>query len=80
MRRDQRGKAGFCLGALRAPKQERWMAVHEDRVQALMVGVGAAFDYEAGNIRRAPMWMQRHNLNGSTALCRTRSGCSSGIL
>ena len=31
------------------------MAVHEDRVQALMVGVGAAFDYEAGNIRRAPM-------------------------
>ena len=27
-----------------------------------MVGVGAAFDYEAGNIRRAPMWMQRHNL------------------
>jgi len=48
-----------CLGA---PKQERWMAAHEDKVQAVMVGVGAAFDYEAGNIRRAPMWMQRHNL------------------
>ena len=50
------------LVGLGAPKQERWMAVHEDRVQALMVGVGAAFDYEAGNIRRAPQWMQKHNL------------------
>ena len=30
------------------------MAAHENRVQALMLGVGAAFDYEAGNIRRAP--------------------------
>ena len=27
-----------------------------------MVGVGAAFDYEAGNIKRAPQWMQKHNL------------------
>ena len=54
--------AQILFAALGAPKQERWMAVHEDRVQALMVGVGAAFDYEAGNIRRAPMWMQRHNL------------------
>lgn len=35
------------------------MAAHEDRVQALMIGVGAAFDYEAGNIKRAPMWMQK---------------------
>lgn len=52
----------FVWVGLGAPKQERWMAAHEDRVQALMVGVGAAFDYEAGNIRRAPMWMQKHNL------------------
>lgn len=52
----------FVWVGLGAPKQERWMAAHENRVQALMLGVGAAFDYEAGNIRRAPMWMQRHNL------------------
>ena len=31
-------------------------------VRALMIGVGAAFDYEAGNIRRAPAWMQRCSL------------------
>lgn len=47
---------------LGAPKQERWMAAHEGKVNALMVGVGAGFDYFAGNIKRAPEWMQRHNL------------------
>ena len=52
----------FVWVGLGAPKQERWMANHEDRVQGLMIGVGAAFDYEAGNIRRAPRWMQDHNL------------------
>lgn len=52
----------FVWVGLGAPKQERWMAAHEKRVHALMIGVGAAFDYEAGNIKRAPMWMQKHNL------------------
>lgn len=52
----------FVWVGLGAPKQERWMADHEGRVHALMVGVGAAFDYEAGNIQRAPDWMQRRNL------------------
>ncbi len=59
---NQCNKAGLCVGWPWCPKQERWMAAHEDRVQALMIGVGAAFDYEAGNIKRAPMWMQKHNL------------------
>ena len=52
----------FVWVGLGAPKQERWMAAHHGKVQALMVGVGAAFDYEAGNIRRAPAWMQRCSL------------------
>lgn len=55
-------KPDFVWVGLGAPKQERWMAAHEGRVQGLMVGVGAAFDYEAGNIKRAPQWMQKHNL------------------
>ena len=62
VRKINEAKPDFVWVGLGAPKQERWMAVHEDRVQALMVGVGAAFDYEAGNIRRAPQWMQKHNL------------------
>lgn len=47
---------------LGAPKQEKWMAAHQGKVNGLMVGVGAGFDYHAGNIRRAPEWMQKNNL------------------
>lgn len=44
---------------LGAPKQENWMAKHEGKINAVMVGVGAGFDYYAGNIKRAPMIMQK---------------------
>lgn len=47
---------------LGAPKQEKWMAAHQGRMNGLMVGVGAGFDYYAGNIERAPDWMQKRNL------------------
>ena len=47
---------------LGAPKQERWMYYHRDRVNAVMIGVGAGFDYYADNIKRAPKWMQKCSL------------------
>lgn len=52
----------FVWVGLGAPKQERWMAAHQGKVHGLMVGVGAGFDYHAGNIDRAPQWMQKSNL------------------
>ena len=52
----------FIWVGLGAPKQEKWMAAHQGRVNGLMVGVGAGFDYFAGNISRAPAFMQNHNL------------------
>ena len=55
-------QADFVWIGLGAPKQECWMAAHQGKVDGFMVGVGAAFDYLAGNIERAPMWMQRANL------------------
>ena len=55
-------RADFVWVGLGAPKQEIWMNHHQGRIQALMIGVGAAFDYEAGNIKRAPRWMQEHSL------------------
>ena len=54
--------SNFVWVGLGAPKQEIWMYEHKDKVKGLMVGIGAAFDYFAGNIKRAPMWMQKHNL------------------
>lgn len=52
----------FVWVGLGAPKQENWMAEHKDKVQGLMLGVGAGFDYHAGNIKRAPKWMQKCSL------------------
>ena len=47
---------------LGAPKQERWMYEHQGSVHGLMFGVGAGFDYHAGKLKRAPMWMQKMSL------------------
>ncbi len=54
--------AGVVWVGLGCPKQERWMQAHRGRIQAVMVGVGAAFDYHAGTLRRAPRWMQKRGL------------------
>lgn len=54
--------AGIVFVGLGCPKQERWMAEHRGRVQAVMIGVGAAFDFHAGTVQRAPLWMQRRGL------------------
>lgn len=55
-------KPDFVWVGLGAPKQEKWMAAHQGVVEGFMVGVGAGFDYFAGNIERAPEWMQKCNL------------------
>ena len=55
-------KPDFVWIGLGAPKQEKWMAAHQGMVSGLMIGVGAGFDYHAGNIERAPEWMQKSNL------------------
>lgn len=52
----------FVWVGLGAPKQEKWMAMHQGKVDGFMVGVGAGFDYFAENISRAPKWMQKTNL------------------
>ena len=52
----------FLWVGLGAPKQEIWMAAHRGRINALMLGVGAAFDFESGNVKRAPKWMQNMKL------------------
>lgn len=54
--------AGTVWVSLGCPKQELWMAAHRGQINAVMIGVGAAFDYHAGTIKRAPVWMQHHGL------------------
>ena len=52
----------FIWVGLGAPKQEKWMYLHKDKISGLMIGVGAGFDYYADNIKRAPKWMQENSL------------------
>ena len=54
--------ADFVWVGLGAPKQERWMYEHRNKINAVMLGVGAGFDYFAGYIKRAPKWMQALSL------------------
>lgn len=55
-------KADFIWIGLGAPKQEIWMYNHKEKINGLMIGVGAGFDYYAEKIKRAPIWMQKNNL------------------
>lgn len=55
---------------LGSPKQEYWMASHIRLIDAsVLIGVGAAFDFLAGNKRQAPAWMQRNGLEWLFRLC-----------
>ncbi|MFK7601252.1 WecB/TagA/CpsF family glycosyltransferase [Deinococcus sp. SM5_A1] len=44
------------------PKQERWMAAHTGRLDAVLLGMGAAFDFHSGRVRQAPAAMQKLGL------------------
>lgn len=40
------------------PKQEKWIFEHKDKLKVpVIIGVGAAFKFEAGMVSRAPSWM-----------------------
>ena len=48
---------------LSTPKQEWWMIEHVKRIPgATLIGVGAAFDFHTGEVKRAPEWMQKSGL------------------
>jgi len=53
----------FLWVGLGAPKQEKWIAEHLHCVKApVQIGVGAAFDFHSGHVKRAPVWMQKSGL------------------
>lgn len=54
--------ADFIWIGLGAPKQEYWMYLQKGKVNGLMLGVGAGFDFHAGVVKRAPLWMQKCGL------------------
>jgi len=55
-------KPDILFMGLGCPKQENWMAAHKDKLQAVMLGVGASFDFYAGNVRESPEWLGKLGL------------------
>lgn len=51
--------ARIVFVGLGCPRQERWMAAERGRLPAVMLGVGAAFDFIAGRTPQAPAALQR---------------------
>lgn len=61
--------AGTVWVSLGCPKQESWMAAHRDRIRAVQIGVGAAFGFHAGTVKRAPRWMRENGMEWVHRLC-----------
>lgn len=56
-------KPDILLVALGVPKQEKWLSKNLNQLNIpVSIGVGGSFDVMAGVTERAPMWMQRANL------------------
>lgn len=55
-------KPDFIWVGLGAPKQERWMYSHYKEINGLLFGIGAGFDYLAGNTKHAPSWMKNFSM------------------
>ena len=56
-------KPDILIVGLGCPKQEKFMYHHcKELGVPISLGLGASFDFEAGNIKRAPRWMANHGL------------------
>jgi len=64
-----RSGASLVFVALGAPRQERFMRQNAARIDALQIGVGAAFDFHSGNLAQAPGWMQDSGLEWLFRFC-----------
>jgi exopolysaccharide biosynthesis WecB/TagA/CpsF family protein len=51
--------AGFVFIGLGCPRQDVFAHFNRNRINAVQLCVGAAFDFHAGNKKTAPPWMQK---------------------
>jgi N-acetylglucosaminyldiphosphoundecaprenol N-acetyl-beta-D-mannosaminyltransferase len=65
-------RAGLLYVAYGAPRQDKWIARNREALETVRVaiGVGGALDFLAGRAVRAPLWLQRLNLEWLYRLVR----------
>lgn len=60
--RIHRSGAAIVFVGLGCPKQEEWMYRQVGKLNAVMIGVGAAFKFHSGEVSQAPHWMMKLGL------------------
>lgn len=65
-----KAQADIIFVGIGCPKQEIWMQAHSHRIQGVMLGVGAAFDFHAGAVEQAPAHIQSMGLEWAFRLYR----------
>lgn len=60
--RIHRSGAAVVFVGLGCPKQEEWMYRQLGKLDAVMIGVGAAFKFHSGEVTQAPRWMMTNGL------------------
>lgn len=64
-------KPDILAVGLGAPKQEKFIYKYKDKLNVpISLAIGASIDFEAGNIERAPKWMQKCGLEWFYRLCK----------
>lgn len=64
--------ANVLVVGVGAPKQEKWITRYKDKLPGIKVfmGLGATIDFEAGNIKRAPLFIQKIGFEWSYRLLK----------
>ena len=74
LRMIQDTRPGFLFVALGAPRQDLWIRENHAFLNVpVAMGVGCVFDVLAGDVDRAPRWMQRSGLEWAYRLCQEPS-------
>lgn len=61
----------FLWVGIGAPKQEIWIREHREKIHnTVMTGVGAAFNFYAGTLDKAPEWMENASIEWLYRLCK----------
>ena len=73
--------AGIVFIGLGYPKQDLFADAHRDRIRAVQVCVGAAFDFHSGRTPRgASLDATAAAWNGATGLSSSRAACGGAIV
>ncbi|ELC8443047.1 WecB/TagA/CpsF family glycosyltransferase [Clostridium perfringens] len=66
-----KAKPDILAVGLGAPKQEKFLYKYRDELNVpISLAIGASIDFEAGNVKRAPRWMQKSGLEWFYRLCK----------